>query len=134
MFFEEACNKGSAFVKVAIVKEVIVGFVLCHTDFETALKWADRELTASLQTKHNAYIELIEVDLSHRRNGLGKMLLEGVEVEAKTRWKTKLWLHVRCSNKTAVSFYETLGWAVEELQCPQWMSGADVFLLSKQVL
>ena len=60
--------------------------------------------------EHSAHLNLLAVKPKHRREGIGKYLVEWMEETAKTAGTFRLSLEVRESNLAAQAFYETLGY------------------------
>jgi ribosomal protein S18 acetylase RimI-like enzyme len=63
---------------------------------------------------HRGWVYYVAVRPSHRRKGIGRDLMRRVEEELERIGCTKLNLQVRTSNRGAVSFYERLGYQVED--------------------
>jgi ribosomal protein S18 acetylase RimI-like enzyme len=63
---------------------------------------------------HRGWVHLVAVSTDCRQQGLGRAMM--IEAEARLRQIgcTKINLQVRASNEGVVSFYERLGYAVEE--------------------
>lgn len=54
----------------------------------------------------------IAVDPDHRRRGLGVLLMDRLEAEAKARGLLQIALEVRVSNEAAITLYKRTGYAV----------------------
>ena len=63
---------------------------------------------------HRGWVHLVAVSSTHRRKKIGTALMKRVETELMLLGCTKLNLQVRASNHEVVSFYERLGYFVEE--------------------
>ncbi|HZZ81126.1 MAG TPA: GNAT family acetyltransferase [Gemmataceae bacterium] len=63
---------------------------------------------------HRGWIYSVAVALSHRRQGIGSILIRHVEKLLTDRGCLKVNLQVRASNAGVVAFYQKLGYAVEE--------------------
>lgn len=60
--------------------------------------------------EHTAHLNLLAVRPKHRRQGIGRYLIEWLEESAKTAGTFQLSLEVRESNLAAQAFYESLGY------------------------
>jgi ribosomal protein S18 acetylase RimI-like enzyme len=63
---------------------------------------------------HRGWVYYVAVAPGARRRGIGRALMARVEVELAALGCPKLNVQVRGSNRSAVAFYERLGYAVEE--------------------
>jgi ribosomal protein S18 acetylase RimI-like enzyme len=63
---------------------------------------------------HRGWVYYVAVSPRHRRQGIGTALMNNVEQRLASLGCPKLNLQVRASNHEVVSFYENLGYAVEE--------------------
>lgn len=63
---------------------------------------------------HRGWVHYVTVSPRHRRKGIGTALMDNVEKKLAILGCPKLNLQVRASNDAAVSFYENLGYEVEE--------------------
>lgn len=63
---------------------------------------------------HRGWVYYVAVAPEQRRQGVGRALIEAVEVGLARVGCPKLNLQVRADNPEAVAFYERLGFAVEE--------------------
>jgi ribosomal protein S18 acetylase RimI-like enzyme len=63
---------------------------------------------------HRGWVYYVAVSPRHRRQGIGRALMSSVEHRLVRLGCPKLNLQVRASNVVAVSFYEKLGYDVEE--------------------
>jgi ribosomal protein S18 acetylase RimI-like enzyme len=63
---------------------------------------------------HRGWVHLVAVHPSHRGRGIGRALMTRVEHELQRIGCSKLNLQVRASNRGVISFYERLGYMVEE--------------------
>lgn len=64
---------------------------------------------------HRGWIYSVAVRPDHRRRGVGSDLLRRMEAALRDRGCLKINLQVRATNAGVVPFYESLGYAVEEL-------------------
>ncbi len=62
-----------------------------------------------LQRRQIASLQQIAVDTAHQRKGLGKMLVEAFEHEAKQKGSEELWLEVYAFNEDAIELYKRQG-------------------------
>lgn len=62
-----------------------------------------------LQRRQIASLQQIAVDTAHQRHGLGKMLVEAFEQEAKKKGSEELWLEVYAFNEDAIKLYKRQG-------------------------
>ena|SRR5437867_11059908 len=67
---------------------------------------------------------------THRRQGLGRQLVEEWQREMVRRGATHVRLYVRKDNETAISFYEKLGWKTD---CPMDNIQCDGFVMIKAI-
>ena len=63
---------------------------------------------------HRGWVYYVAVKEDHRKQGIGKALMERVEKELRNIGCTKLNLQVRSSNTGVVDFYKNLGYIVED--------------------
>ena len=63
---------------------------------------------------HRGWVYYVAVSPRHRRQGIGTALMNNVEQRLASLGCPKLNLQVRASNHEVVSFYENLGYEVEE--------------------
>lgn len=63
---------------------------------------------------HRGWVYYVAVNPRHRRQGIGTALMTGVEEGLVRIGCPKLNLQVRASNHEVVSFYERLGYGIEE--------------------
>jgi ribosomal protein S18 acetylase RimI-like enzyme len=82
---------------VAVVDETIVGTVMGGYD------------------GHRGWVYAVAVSPRHRRQGIGTVLIRHLEVALVARGCLKINLQVRRSNTGVIPFYESLGYAVEEI-------------------
>lgn len=63
---------------------------------------------------HRGWVYCVAVDPAHRREGIGRALMDRVERDLTRMGCHKLNLQVRKSNEEAAAFYEKLGYSVED--------------------
>lgn len=63
---------------------------------------------------HRGWIYSVAVLPQHRRQGIGRRLLEAAEAVLRERGCLKLNLQVRATNAEVIAFYERLGYRVEQ--------------------
>jgi ribosomal protein S18 acetylase RimI-like enzyme len=63
---------------------------------------------------HRGWVYYVAVGSKHRRQGIGRALMEAIEDGLQKLGCHKLNLQVRSSNKQAVEFYEKLGYRIED--------------------
>lgn len=118
---EPACRAGDAFIFVAEEDGVPIGWTLVHTNFREDQDWAPPDDdTKAFHEGDNAYLENIEVTARVRSKGVGRMLLEATQIEAKRLGKKYLWLHTSENNAKAHSLFDREGWTVERSVFPPW--------------
>jgi ribosomal protein S18 acetylase RimI-like enzyme len=122
---EAACNDGDCFAYVAVENGLAVGWAVVHTNFREDQDWdPPDEDTRAFQQGENAYLENIEVTPRLRSRGVGSMLLEAVQAEAKRRGKRYLWLHTSENNVKAHRLFDREGWTHEKSVYPPWKPGS----------
>jgi ribosomal protein S18 acetylase RimI-like enzyme len=63
---------------------------------------------------HRGWIYRVAVDPKHQRHGIGTALVRRAEQELIARGAPKINLQIRASNSQVASFYEHLGFVIEE--------------------
>jgi GNAT superfamily N-acetyltransferase len=118
---EPACRAGDCFIFVADEDGTAVGWAVVHTNYRDDQDWSPPdEDTKAFQQGDNAYLENIEVTARQRSNGVGRLLLEAAQAEAKRLGKKLLWLHTSENNVKAHSLFDREGWTVERSVYPPW--------------
>lgn len=77
---------------------------------------------------HRGWINYLAVDLSMRKKGFGRMILEEVERRLKEKGAPKINLQVRRDNTDVIEFYKSVGYEIDEvislgkrlIQDPPW--------------
>ena len=75
--------------------------------------------------EHRIYVSEIYVEESCRGQGLGTLLLDAAEDEAKKRGIPALYIHAEADNTGAVRLYERFGFSMERVQMRKVLSGQD---------
>jgi ribosomal protein S18 acetylase RimI-like enzyme len=131
---EAACEAGDCFVYVADVSGLAVGWAVVHTKFREDQDWdPPDEDTRAFHQGDNAYLENIEVTAGARSSGVGSMLLEAVQAEAKKRGKHHLWLHTSENNVKAHSLFDREGWKIERTVYPPWKPASRTRIYRKDL-
>jgi ribosomal protein S18 acetylase RimI-like enzyme len=91
--------------KLAVQRELFFVAVIDEEVIGTAMAGFDG---------HRGWVHYVAVKPEHRRQGIGGALMERVEQGLGGLGCTKLNLQVRASNDTVVSFYQKLGYEVED--------------------
>ena len=118
---EEACKDGDCFVYIAEADGLAAGWAVVHTKFRDDQDWdPPDDDTRHFQEGDNAYLENIEVTARLRSTGVGTLLLEAVQTEARRRGKRHLWLHTSENNVKAHALFDREGWAYERSVYPPW--------------
>ncbi len=120
---ETACQAGDCFIYVAEAEGEAVGWAVVHTKYRTDQDWEPDPDGERFQRGDNAYLENIEVTPRNRSSGAGSQLLAAVQVEAKRRGKTALWLHTNENNVMAHKLFDRSGWVHERTVYPPWKPG-----------
>jgi ribosomal protein S18 acetylase RimI-like enzyme len=63
---------------------------------------------------HRGWVHLVAVAPKHRQRGFGRAMMDEAEKKLRDIGCTKINLQVRAANQGVISFYEKLGYAVEE--------------------
>ncbi len=132
MHLEPAVKEGDAFVLVADDGGTPIGWVIVHTNYRDDQDWSPPDGdTVAFQSGENAYLENIAVTPRARSNGVGRMLIEAAQTEAKRRGKKYLWLHTAENNVMAHKLFEREGWAHERTVTPEWRPGSRTRIYKK---
>jgi len=115
-----AVDDGDCFIFVAEQAGNVVGWVVVHTSYRDDQDWVPDPDGRSFQQGDNAYVENIEVTARARSGGVGRMLLEAAQAEARGRGKTSLWLHTSENNVMAHRVFDRAGWKHERTVNPPW--------------
>lgn len=131
---EEACKAGDCFAYVAEEGGLAVGWAVVHTNYRDDQDWdPPDEDTRVFQQGDNAYLENIEVTARIRSSGIGSMLLEAVQIEAKRLGKAHLWLHTSENNVKAHAVFDREGWQIERSVFPPWKPASKTRIYRKDL-
>lgn len=131
---EAACNEGDCFIYVAEQDGMAIGWAVVHLRFRDDQDWSPPDDdTRAFQSGENAYLENIEVTAQARSHGVGRMLLEAAQAEAKSRGKTTLWLHTSENNQKAHALFDREGWTHERSVYPPWKPASRTRVYKKQL-
>ena len=64
---------------------------------------------------HRGWVNYLAVDPDYQRKGLGRQIMEAVEAEIEAMGCPKINLLVRTDNLAATSFYESIGYKVDQV-------------------
>lgn len=128
---EAAVRDGDCFIFVAEEGGKAVGWVVVHTSYRDDQDWEPDPEGRGFQEGGNAYVENIEVTARARSNGIGRMLLEAAQAEAKARGKASLWLHTSENNVMAHRVFDRAGWQHERTINPPWRPNTRVRIYRK---
>ena len=93
-------------VVVAVEGEKVIGFaIMCYGD-------------------QDARLNLFAVDPAHRRKGIGTRLIQWLEKTALVNGNGIVYLEARSSNRSAIKFYEHLGYQVVQ-EIPGYYQGKE---------
>ena len=111
---EETYNQSQAFIVTAELNDKLAGYCIVYFVLD------------------EGEIARIAVDNSLRRQGVGRKLLEQVEIICKEKGITRLMLDVRESNENARAFYKSLGFEEDGVRKNFYeMPKEDAVLMSK---
>ena len=131
---EAACEAGECFALVADDGSHPVGWAVVHTAFREDQDWdPPDEDTRAFQSGDNAYLENIEVTARARSSGVGSMLLEAVQAEAKQRGKQHIWLHTSENNVKAHALFDREGWQLVRSVYPAWKPASKTRIYRKDL-
>ncbi len=131
---EAACKDGDCFVFVADAHGRAAGWAVVHTKFREDQDWdPPDDDTRRFQEGDNAYVENIEVTARLRSTGIGTLLLEAVQAEARRRGKRHLWLHTSENNVKAHALFDREGWTYERSVYPPWKPASRTRIYRKDL-
>ncbi|MDP9237226.1 MAG: GNAT family N-acetyltransferase [Chloroflexota bacterium] len=131
---EATCKDDDCFAFVADEGGLAVGWAVVHTKFRDDQDWdPPDDDTRAFQQGDNAYLENIEVTARVRSTGIGNMLLEAVQAEAKIRGKHHLWLHTSENNVKAHALFDREGWQLERTVFPPWKPASKTRIYRKDL-
>lgn len=82
----------------------------------------------------DAELILFATDPRFRRRGLGRLLLDFLEDEARDAGLESVWLHVRAENRAAVTFYEMKGYRIREHLSGHYGNREDAFRMQHRLI
>jgi diamine N-acetyltransferase len=100
-FFEESMKEESTKIFVAVIQEEVVGHMIT--------KAVERPAAPGRQASGSLLIDEICVDAEHRRQGIGRLLIEKAKELALSQGLQEVTLQVWDCNLEAVAFYKSLG-------------------------
>lgn len=108
---------------VAAIDEDIVGYAIVLT--EQSLRHWSRKRTAHLMN--------LAVHPSHRNRGIGKELIRTIIADAKKAEVKEIYLEVRASNTTAITFYKRLGFSWKGV-INRFYGDEDAIVMAREIL
>lgn len=79
------------------------------------------------------YVVTLDVDPALRRSGIGRMLMDEVERQAREDNCAALVLHVSAGNEAAIQFYEHVGFTRTQGVAKFYGKGADAWVYRKRI-
>jgi ribosomal protein S18 acetylase RimI-like enzyme len=64
---------------------------------------------------HRGWLNYLAVDPAHQRRGLGKAMVSEAEARLRASGCPKICLQVRTSNTSAITFYERIGYSLDDV-------------------
>ena len=95
--------------------------ILRKVEFQPHLFWAGEigsRIVATIMAGyegHRGWINYLAVAPEYRRRGIGSRMMHVAEYELRKLGCPKINLQVRSSNKAVIAFYESLGFAVDDV-------------------
>lgn len=80
---------------------------------------------------HKGHVISVAVLPEHRKNGLGRALMDQVMAAMRGYGSSEYYLEVRVSNLPAVGMYQKLGYHVAKRLKSYYMDGEDAYLMAK---
>lgn len=111
---------------VATVHDVVVGYIMCRMEMGFS------ELRRFSLTK-KGHIVSIAVLPEYRGEGIGKALILKAFEGMKEYGVGESYLEVRVSNKTAIHFYERLGFKVARIARRYYRDGEDAYVMAMRL-
>jgi ribosomal-protein-alanine N-acetyltransferase len=111
--FYESCPEGFL---VALNNEMIIGFLI-----------------GIRTTPNTARILMLAIEDSHRKQGIGSALLEQFIREMKQQNVTRVELEVRTSNKSALRFYQSRGFLLQDTLQQFYQNGENAYSMRKEL-
>ena len=115
------------------VSEKRFSFLIKNRKYTMFVAVSDNQVVGyvcSLMYRRICLVYSIAVDEAHRGLGIGKKLLETVEIHALDFGAEKVSLEVRCDNN-AVKLYQRSGYIVKDIKRKYYGDGGDAFHMEK---
>ncbi|WGI17323.1 GNAT family N-acetyltransferase [Methanonatronarchaeum sp. AMET-Sl] len=87
----------------------------------------NNEVVGFIIFRRNGYISIFGVHPEYTRNGVGSVLINRVKQEL-----SELWCHVRITNKTAIRFYEAVGFEKSKIVDNYYSNGDSAIIMKCQ--
>ena len=106
-FYDRLTNM-TRYSSLAYYNDVLIGAVSCRYE-------DDKEKESEGEVKGRVvYIMTITVLKAYRRYGVGSQLLEKAIQDCRKEDVKRIYLHVLCSNESAIEFYQNNGFTIKE--------------------
>jgi ribosomal-protein-alanine N-acetyltransferase len=122
-FFEELLKETPETFLVAEKDGMPIGYIMCRIEYGFST-------TKRFGLARKGHIVSVAVLESHRRNGLGRALVEEAIKGMKDRGCSETYLEVRVSNKDAIRLYENMNFKVVSTLQNYYRDGEAAFLMS----
>ncbi len=122
-FFESLFNELPEGFIVTEINNEIIGYIMCKIEFG----FSNFKRLGFIKKGH---VVSVAVNEEHRRQGLGKALLEeGISAMASKKCE-EIYLEVRTSNTEAIRLYERLNFVVKSKLRGYYRDGEDAYLMA----
>lgn len=103
--YSNSINKENIYLTLAYKDQKAVGFVFAFL----------KHKKGKIYNKNVVFVETLYVDESYRGSGIGKKLMDSVDLWAKQNFNNDYVIEVMCinNNKSAMNFYQHLGYNEE---------------------
>ena len=81
----------------------------------------------------SVYVDSIAVKPEHRRQGLGRRMMDKVVAAARRHGAERVHLHVRTSNRCALEFYRSLGFGETDTAEDYYRNGEDARVMERDI-
>jgi ribosomal-protein-alanine N-acetyltransferase len=108
---------------IAENKGKLVGYIMCKTEYG----FSNFKKLGFVKKGHVVSVAVLE---EHRRQGLGRAIIEEAIKGVKEKRCDELYLEVRCSNTYAVRLYERMGFFIKQRLKTYYRDGEDAFLMA----